>query len=302
MKKILLAVAILSAGAAVFHLARQSKNRFDQEAGMLRQSWMVETQQAAAARSQQAGLAEHAGELRQSLALSRLATESAIWSALQTNRANRLPSKLGERLREELGFTNWQASGDYILVSKETIRSLNFPFIHRSGKLNDVAGTALAITPEERSQLEAAMEQAKSDFKDWALAHVQRGEPADDLVAQYSLPHDAVTARNISSDFFSSAARAVGRERTDMMRETARAWMNEIGISDRSTQLTIEREVVGKEQGLKVEIREQGRSRSSYLPMANKDFPKALRLIFPNGWAEVANREGFELPRRAPKK
>ena len=32
------------------------------------------------------------------------------------------------------------------------------------------------------------------------------------------------------------------------------------------------------------------------------DSEKALRLIFPNGWADVAKREGFELPPEPQKK
>jgi hypothetical protein len=49
-------------------------------------------------------------------------------------------------------------------------------------------------------------------------------------------------------------------------------------------------------------MRENGRDGSDYLPLKDKDFPKAFRPIFPNGWADVAEREGFELPKETEPK
>ena len=304
MKKILLALTILSAGAGAFHLGHLSTGHLQEEDGTLRQAWMDETQRLATAQSEQAGLAERVGELTRTLAATKSAPENKLWSALQTNRADRLPEDLQERLREEFSFS-WQSFKDYILVSKPTVRNLRIRVLQPDGKLNDVAATTLVITPEERAGLEAAIEQTKTDFKDWVLAQVKRAEPAGDVVASYSLPGDTNTMRSIRTNFFTAAAQAVGQQRADLIRDTAATWMQEMGVSGRSTKLTIRREMVGDGQRLKVELREKGQDRSFYLPARGSDFPKALLTLFPNRWASLAEREGFELPtplkKREPK-
>lgn len=301
MKKLLLALTILSAGAGAFQLGRLSTGHLQEEAGTLCQSWMDETQRLATAQAEGVGLTERVGELKRTLAATRPARENGLWSALQTNRADRLPEDLQERLREEFSFS-WPSFQDYILVSKPTVSNLRLRVLQPSGKLNDVAATTLTITPEERGPLEAAIEQAKTDFKDWVLAHAQRAEPAGDVVASYSLPGDSTMAGNIRTNFFTAASGAIGRERVDLIRDTAGTWMQEMGVSARSTKLTIRREMVGNEPRLKVELRENGRNSSAYLPLSGRDFPKALQPLFPNRWASLAEREGFELPKKAPKK
>ena len=301
MKKILLALTILSAGAGAFHIGRLSTGHLQEEAGTLRQAWMDETQRLATAQTEGAGLTERVGELKRTLSATRPARENGLWSALQTNRADRLPEDLQERLREEFSFS-WPSFKDYILVSKPAVRNLRVRVLQPNGKLNDVAATTLAITPEERGQLEAAIEQAKTDFKDWVLAHVQRAEPAGDVVASYSLPGDTNTMRSIRTNFFAAASGAIGQERTDLIRDTAGTWMQEMGVSARSTKLTIRREMVGDEARLKAELREDGRDRTFYLPLASQGFPKALLPLFPNRWAGLAQREGFELPPQPKKK
>lgn len=301
MKKILLALAIISAGAGAYHMGRLANSRLQHETEALRQSWMVETQRMAAAQTEKAGVAGRVDELKQTLAVTRPAPEGELWSALQTNRADHLPEELQERVWEQFDFS-WQSFKDDIVVSKQTVRSLGLRVLQADGELNDVAVTTLAITPEESGQLEAAIEEARTEFKDWVLARVQRGEPADDVVADYSLPGDGAMSRSISGNFYFAAAQAVGRERTDLIRESAATWMSEMGVSSRSTRLTIKREMVGDKMRLKAEIREMGRNSSAYLPLSGREFPKALRLLFPNRWAGLAEREGFKLPQVPQKK
>ena len=301
MKKILLALAILGVGAGAFQRARQSTSRLQAEAATLRQSWMVETQRMASAPAEQAGLTRRVDELKQTLAVTRPAPEGELWSALQTNRADRLPVELQERLWEQFDFS-WQSFKDDIVVSKQTLRSPGLRVLQPDGELNDVVVAMLAITPEERGQVEAAIQEARADFKDWVLAHVKRGEPENDVVANYSLPGDATMSRSISGNFHFAVAQAVGRERADLIRESAADWMKEMGVSTHSTRLTIKREMVGDKVRLKAEIREMGRNSSAYLPLSGRDFPKTLQLLFPNRWAGLAEREGFELPPPPQKK
>jgi hypothetical protein len=301
MKKILVALIILSAGAGAFQIVRQSTNRIQEENETLHQALTVETQRLAAAQSEQAGLAEHGAELKRTLAVTRPSPENELWSALQTNRADRLPDKMRERLWDEFGFT-WQSFRDYIVVSKNTVRKLDVRFLESNGQLNDAALAALAITPDERGRVEAAIEQAKTDFKDWVLAHVKRAEPGGDVVARYTLEANAKMARGISSNFWDSVGQSIGEQRTELFHKTADQWMKEMGVSERSTSLTIRREMVEDEPRFKVETRESGANKRTYLPLKNDDFPKALQPLFPNRWASLAEREGFELPEAPQKK
>src|SRR5712671_5677028 len=124
MKKIVLTLIILSAGAAAFQSAHQATKRLQVEAGTLQQSWMMETQRMAAAQIENSGLAERVGELKRTLTAARPSPENELWSALQTNRADRLSDKLRTRLQEEFGFS-WESFRDYIVVSKETVGKLD---------------------------------------------------------------------------------------------------------------------------------------------------------------------------------
>lgn len=295
MKKVLLALIILSAGAGAFQIARQSTNRLREESETLRQALTVETQHVAAAQSEQGGLGARGGELKRTLAMTQPARENELWSALQTNRADRLPDKMQQRLWEEFGFT-WESFKEYIVVSKNTVRKLDVRFLESNGQLNDAALAALAITPEERGRVEAAIEQAKGDFKDWVLAQVRRDEPGGDVLARYNLAANAAAARGLTTNFFNSVTQSIGEQRMGLIRNTADQWMKEMGVTERSTQLTIRREMVGDEPRFRIERRQNGGNRLAALPLKDDDFPKALQPLFPKGWADLAEREGIELP------
>jgi len=299
MNNILLAFAILGAGAGGFLTTRQSASQFQREAQGLREAWLAQTQQVAAAQSEQANLTERVRELKQTLAQTPGVVENALWSALQTNRANQLAPEMRERLMEELGF-NWKASTDYIVVSKETIRRLQMDIINEwKGELTKTATTVFALTPEERSQFEAAMQRARMDFKEWALAHVERTGPKDDVLVKYSLPTDRVMSQTLSNNFFTALVAALGLERAQLtMFPSAYNWMCQLGILDCTplpATILVRRQV-------------DGRLKASWGGFPPSDltkgasFPRGgLRSVFPNGWADVAEREGFELP-PAPKK
>lgn len=303
MNRILLALTILGAGAAGFHTAHRSTTQLSHEAQTVREAWLTQTQLVAAAQSDQAGLTEHIRELKQTLAQPPTVAESALWSALQTNRADRFPPELRERIFEELGF-NWRSSPDFIVVSKQTVRDISMRSIHR-GKLTDLAATVLAITTEERGQIEAALQRVQAEFKDWVLAHVERGEPKDDVVAQYTLPNDQAMLQSISNNFAAGLLDTLGRERTEVILPSARYWMNsDMGLGgSQPTRIIIKRDLAGNERRLKVEIWYPGGGpNTGDLAQHLRSFPPALRPLFPNGWADVAQREGFELPEEPQKK
>jgi hypothetical protein len=231
--------------------------------------------------------------------------ESLVWSALQTNRAGHLTPELRDSLLEELGF-NWQSSPDFIVVSKDTVRDVHMAVIEGDGKLTDIAAIVLALTPGERVQVETAMQRVQAEGKDWASSHIERSEPKDDVVAQYTLPGDPTMS--ISNNFASGVFEALGRERAELILPSAENWMiSSTGIGDtKPTTMTIKRYLAGNEQRLKVQIQwHDGATQSQDLwlgPPWGIDFPEVFRSIFPNGWVDLAKREGFELPEKSQEK
>jgi len=309
MNKILLAVAILCAGAGGFLTARQSTTQFEHEANVTREAWLTQTQLVAAAQSDQAGLIEHVRELKQTLKQTQALGENAVWSALQTNGARQFTPELREQLLEELGF-NWQSSEEFIMVSKQTLREIQMSAIE-GGKLTDVAATVLAMTPEERGQVEAAVQRVQTDFKDWVLAHAERSDPKDDVIAHYSLPDNTIMRQSISNNFVTGIFAALGRERTELIMPSTRNWMISplgLGLGKYPTTLIIRRYVSGNEQRLNVQvvnsIMTPNQSGGDIYPidLLQHSFPSAFLPLFPNGWADIAKREGFELPKEFQEK
>jgi len=302
MNKILLALILLGAGTGGFLTTRQATTQLQHEANAAREAWLAQTQLVAVAQSDQAGLTEHVRELKQALRQAAAPRENALWSALQTNRSGQLAPELREQVLEELGF-NWQFSEEFIVISKEALREYYIRIKPiENDKLTDVASTVLALTPGERGQVEAAIQRVRAEFKDWALAHVERTEPKDDVVAQYTLTDDPAMFQSISNNFVAGVFDALGKERAELIRFSAGNWfVSDIGLRGYSAKLVIKRVLVGNEQRLKVQM-QGGGADEGYLPLPWNSFPAALRPIFPNGWADVAQREGFELPPESQKK
>jgi hypothetical protein len=306
MNRILLALTILGVGACGFLTARNLTTQLAHEANANHESWLVQTQQLAAVQREQADLAVRIRGLKESLAQSQPVAENALWSMLQTNRADKLPPELRERVLEELGF-NWQLSADFIVVTKKTVRDTG-EWMLRHGKLSEVAAAILAMTPEERGQVEATIKQAQSDYKDWAVAKVERREPKNGNLACYFLPGDPAMEQGISADIAAGILAALGKEGAKIMQTSVSSWRQDsIGLGKEGATLFIRRELVGNEQRLKAEISGPERIAhwgyhpgpySGYYP--EFDLPETFRPIFPNGWADVAKREGFELPEDSP--
>jgi len=297
-------LTILGAGVGGFLTAPQSTTQLQHEANVTHEAWLAQTQLVAAVQTEQTGLIEHIRELKQALSEAPPVVENPLWSELNANRTGSLSPELRERLLAELGF-NWQLSPDFIVVTKDTVRDMWMTAI-QDGKLTDIAATVLALTPGERGQVEAAMQRVQSDFTDWASLHIERSEPKDDVVAQYTLPSDP--AMSISNNFATGLSEALGQERAELILPTAGIRMRDIGIREVPTTLIVKRYLAGGEQRLKVDVISSfgtpNQSGYGSLPdlASHPSFPPAFLPIFPNGWADVAKREGFELPKEAQKK
>jgi len=226
--------------------------------------------------------------------------ENALWPVLQTNRIGHLPPELREHVFEEVGF-NWQSSADYIVVSKETIRDVMMQSVE-NGKLTDMAVAVLAITPEERGQVEGALQRVRTSFHEWASSQIQRTEPKDEVVAQYTMPGaDLAMSMSISNNFTAALVGALGRERAELIGPSARAWLSLMYPWAKPITLLVKRFLDGNGERLKFLTfasfgTPQQIGDSNPMDFSQRPFPAAFLLAFPNGWADVAKREGFQLP------
>jgi hypothetical protein len=300
MSRILLALVILTAGTGGFLAAHYETTQLTRELNAHRDAWLAQTQQLAAVQAEQADLAERMRQLKVGLGQSQPVAENALWSALRTNRADRLPQELRERVLEELGF-NWQFSPDFIVVTKKALRETrewnlkdrtsSGGWMLKDGKLSEMTVSVLALTPEERGKIEVAMQHGQAEFDDWALARIKRSEPKGNVVASYALAGDRAQWAGVSNNL----ALAVGSERTDLILDISREQLaSDLGVTPGQITITLTRELVGSPPRLQAQIATSGMIRLGYLP--DFAFPDAFRPIFTNGWADVAKREGFELP------
>jgi len=344
MNKILLAFTLLATGTGAFHSVRQHVSQLRQQARAADESWQIQTQQLAIAQSEQAALTERVRELKQMLAQIRPAASSALWAALQTNRADRLPPALRRQTLAELGF-DWRTSPDFIVVSKQTVRDLKILAVS-DGKLTDLAATVFTLTPEERDQAAAAFDRANAVLKDWVLAQAERREPTEEMLAQFALPDAAALSESLRKTFAEHVSKAVGAEQSEALLATATVktlahyvlpkdptisqtisntlvagmfnaigreragfilpdvstWMWAIGAFDYDTwsaTMSVKRFQAGDVQWLVAVVSAQGAWNWHSLEFRTPWYAsaaKAFRSLFPNGWADVAAREGFELP------
>ncbi len=307
MNKILLAMTILGTGAGGYFSARQSAISLHGEANTTREAWLAQTQLVNLAQNEKAGLIEHVHRLKEALAQTPAAEENALWPLLQTNRIGHLQPELRERVFEEFGF-NWQSSADYIVVSKETIRDVMMQWV-KGDKLTDVAVAVLAITPEERGQFEAATLRVRTAFHEWGSSHIQRTEPKDEVVAQYTMPSvDLSMNMSISNNFTMALVDALGRERADLIGPSAGVWLSSIySWATKPTTMVVKRFLDGNEERLKFQTflsfgTPQQTGDSNPIDFSQRPFPLPFLLAFPNGWADVAKREGFQLPEQPQEK
>jgi hypothetical protein len=164
----------------------------------------------------------------------------------------------------------------------------------------------LGITPEEQESVEAAFAEVFEAVGVWAKANVQREGPLEDLLVRYTLPTDPAFEQALTNKLFSSINAAVGDERGDLMRAYFQTWrLYEDGaIGDRTNIFEIHRisgqPGLGYRSGWKWEKSEAINTYPA--PIKPNRFPYAFFFVFPGGWQEVAQREGFELPQEFNKK
>jgi hypothetical protein len=303
MNKLLLALGILGTGGGAFLTVRQAAVRLGEEAQANRAAWQVQTQLLVAAQTEQARLTDRVRELRPALTRNQAPAGSPLWSELQTNAVGHFQPVLREHLLEELGF-DWQISPDFIVIPKEALREFHLKAVQEN-RLADPVAVAFAMTPDERDSVETVMEQVRTEFKNWAAAHMEPTEPTNDVVAQYTLPSNRTLGLTLSNTLDAELVGALGQQRAELIRSAFNGWADGIGLYLRQPEtLLLTRPMVSNEARLKWWV---GRPRdvpfvaaSDWRDLGTSSFPSKFLSVFPNGWADVAKRGGFELPEEAP--
>lgn len=303
MKRLLLALLILSAGTTVFCALRHTTNVIRGEVAAQQHEWQSFTQQLTELQIEQRQITEHWGEAKRQLAtqpplpvLTELA-ESILAGATLEN----LTVAEREQLLAELGFS-WNTTGDYLIVSKKSLDSISFRSI-RGDAVTAAARAALAITPTEQATLEALAQRLRNERTEWAKANVQREEPSGLMVAKYVLPVDPTLAGTQRSAFTNAIRSTLGEIRGDLFQDKSWGWMDAMGMlsgpeaayANKPTSLTVKRYAADREDlGYTLQ---QGYSMMSATVLPWQPFPEAFRAVFPGGWQELAQREGFDLPK-----
>ncbi len=222
------------------------------------------------------------------------------WLLAETNAE--IPGNLVRALRTALGLP-WSNSSDYVLVSKATLRDLTMPSVGHNDKLSDTLCAVLAITPEERQTVESAFARAHQDFVAWAKANVERQDATGETLARYTIPASGDLAQTLTNNLYSALNSALGPERTDLLENYAYNWLrhdagflgtvtNTLSVSRRSSgdgTSELYYELIRSENSIYGQTSESGQLRYQSVPPTFRD-------IFPGGWQELAQREGFVLP------
>lgn len=299
MKKLIL-VFLLWAVAA-FALGSLRKTMFQAQASSLSTAaeWRKTTngladlvQTAAALR---ADITQKIARLRQTSSHSRLSPE--LLKCLEGNTRS-LPEHTWMELRSQLGL-GWDVSPDYVLVNKRVLSQLDLDLLN--GTFNSFmhpAKTVLALTPQEQSGIEAAVQDVRASV----LSRVQSSAPSGDIVANYTLPPMRPDAElTLSNRFFAGFAASVGQDRAHYFADSCWLRLRRALVLPGSDpiELIVHRTAATKEPQFTYEI-EQGNSVTTG-KVHYATYPSMwFDFLIQGGWQAIAQREGFELPTNFP--
>jgi hypothetical protein len=298
MKRILIAFTILAVAAGVFCSLKAATEKLRVETRAEQNAWEAQTQKVAQISIERTRLETHLEELSQQVDSARQADPGARAAGTIPKPGTKMSARQREKLLAELGL-NWNSTGDYVIVSKETLRGINLEGVKRN-KLSGVARDVLAMTPAELESIDATLQRVAADYQAWAQSHIQRTEPSGDMVAKYTLPADAEFTQSLSNTVVNGMLDTLGQERGELIEGYSADWMQNLGLlqygfPDSPTTLIVKRYQAGDETHLGLELRHGGNTMSTdvspWQPM-----PEAFQPLFP-GWPDLAKREGFELPK-----
>ncbi|HLX68898.1 MAG TPA: hypothetical protein VKV04_04640 [Verrucomicrobiae bacterium] len=299
MKRILIALTIFAAALGIFRSLNAATEKLRIQTRAEQDAWRTQTQKIEQISIERDRLQMHLEELGQEIAAAQQADPGATAGEAIPKPGAILSAKEREKLLAELNL-NWNSTGDYVVVSKETLRGIGLPGV-KHNKLSGVACDVLAMTPDERASVNSALQSVAADYQAWAQSHVQREDPSGDVVAKYTLPVDPQFSQTLSNTFVSGAFDTLGQERGQLLESYSWQWMTDLGLTgnanpDNPITLTIKHYQSGDQTRLGLEFRNGGSTMSTDVSPW-QPVPEPFQALFPGGWPDIAKQAGFELPK-----
>jgi hypothetical protein len=292
MNKLLLSFLALGAGVLAFLLWRQSATETRFATAAIDQQWHSRANQLAESQAATASLRDEVRARQRRLQqLSRHPAISPQMLLLLEGNSARGRAAAWAALRQQLGL-GWDSSRDYVLVSKEVIKGLQYSRLLGDDALSSTAVDLLALSPDEQSAIKAALQRAREG--QWLFFN--RTQPSGDIVAQYTVsPPDPAFEQAQCDNFSTDITASIGADRASLFLPQAwQQFISDLAPSAPET-MTIRQTVVDGQPDLIWEVT-QGANvttdpvRYAHLP----NFP--LLKLFPGGWQALAQSEGFDLP------
>jgi hypothetical protein len=254
--------------------------------------------------SQAKALTASAAELQGQLEIKRAQLNAAAAAAPKSadtpgGRSSGLPKKPSAkdiaRLRQQFGL-GWNNSPDYVLVSKAALKQMYLMGLDLKGTLTPTACAILGLTASERDTIEAAVKRVEGEYYDWVKTAMQRVEPAGDVLADYRLPANPMMAARFQAEGMALLGGTVGMERGELIVGCSAQWQLMHGeLGQKPVRFTVRRHADGQQPPLWTLLQVEGGSSQGGSVRAGT-FPDLLRPVFPGGWRDLAQREGFTLP------
>src|SRR5690242_11061617 len=230
MIRALLAILILTTGAACFCSIQKTTANTRHQLITQKAARQTLQQQIARLREQKREATAQIKETRLLLAAqpSLPPRQALAGKILADDTLKTLSADESEKLLAELGF-NWDTTGDYVIVSKQSLNKITFTGM-AANKLTAAAIGTLAITPTEQADIESATRQIGDARAAWVKEHVERSEPTGDILAQYSLPVDEAFSQNQLTIFTNAIFNTLGAERARLLEDRSWNWMEADGL------------------------------------------------------------------------
>ena len=295
MRKLFLALLILGSGAALFVNIKNANAHLRQQIAAANEILEERTVAVEQLRSQQAELNRQVRDLKRELGRqSHPSVDADRLALIEEGGKGTLTEEAREKLFEELGF-DWHASPEHLVVSKDSLRQIDLGALENN-QLSDALCGVLDIQPSERTALDSVLQQIHADHAAWVVANARREAPSGDILAKYHIPANPELGSSFSNALASAASTTLGDDRAGFFVEYVgnSMYQSRLLAGNEST-LMIERYLANNQPRLRCEVKSQ-HSSSSHDITRHQTFPAAFRPLFPGGWKELAERDGFELP------
>lgn len=298
MKRLIIALAIFISGTGLFCASHPSSMMLRRQVEETRLAWMAQTQRLAQARIQLAEADESLRLLKQSPEPLESTPRSQVpESLLSTIHSSHLSAAQAEDLLADLDF-NWNTTGAYLIVTKDTLRAISLKAL-KGMRLDDTAYNVLAITPDERARIDALTQSLGDAYKAWAEARLRREKLGSDEVVAFTIPEDPSFSQSFSNQFTTGLLSVLGKERGELLQGYSESWLGSLGMAGGGdTSFVVKRYQAGNQPRLSFAIRSHGNAFGTDVA-PEQPFPEAFLPLFPNGWSDLAKREGFEMPKRS---